>query len=312
MSWWIVIPVVVVVLLLGAVGWAWRHPVDLFIIQSRRALRKAGLERRILRDAGFPMVYWVGGSGDPLLLIHGVNDQAGTWSSVVPELVPRFRVIVPDLPGHGESGPADGVLSLPSLVEALHQLLKQESPDEPVVVVGNSLGGWLAQLLALRNPKRIRRLVLEAAGGLQFDYGRVRLAPETREEALDVSRAVFGPDTPLPPRNVLDNMVRRARTAPIRRIATDDLGHHLLEGRLRGIDVPVLLVWGESDGILSRDYAERLLSEYPRAELRTIPGAGHIPHREKPREFLEAMGLRMQGWRPEPVGSGKNEAQEPR
>ena len=73
-----------------------------FIAQTRSMLTLAGLTRKSLDGT----VYWTGGDGDrTLALIHGVNDHAGTWSLVAPSLMKSHRLIIPDLPGHGESEP---------------------------------------------------------------------------------------------------------------------------------------------------------------------------------------------------------------
>src|SRR5258708_2638115 len=81
-------------------------PVAALVLAARAELVKAGLERVECEGS----IYFRGGkAGAPIVvLIHGVNDQAGTWAPVVPALAGRFRLIVPDLAGHGESGPNDG------------------------------------------------------------------------------------------------------------------------------------------------------------------------------------------------------------
>src|ERR1043165_6586503 len=93
-----------------------------FIAHTRTELAKGGLEKVQFGET----VYWRAGTGDVLVLLHGANDQAGTWFAVAPKLAKTRRVIAVDLPGHGESGPHEGPLPLSMMVERLHALLVHE------------------------------------------------------------------------------------------------------------------------------------------------------------------------------------------
>jgi pimeloyl-ACP methyl ester carboxylesterase len=90
---------------------------------------------------------------------------------------------------------------------------------------------------------------------------------------------------------VLDDVIRHARVGPAGRIAqtVDTMHGFLLDGRLDQITVPVELVWGDSDGLLTLEYAQRLLDGLPRARLHVVRGCGHVPHRECPDKTFEAM-----------------------
>src|SRR5512142_1661208 len=91
--------------------WARSHPLETFVKMTRRALVRAGLRRREILVHGGRIVYFSGGRGStPLVLVHGVNDQAGSWSGVIAKLRDRFRIIAVDLAGHGESEPSAGPL----------------------------------------------------------------------------------------------------------------------------------------------------------------------------------------------------------
>src|SRR5438270_12851320 len=107
-----------------------------FIAHTRAELAKGGLERVSLDQS----VYWRGGKGAVLVLLHGANDQAGTWFAVAPKLAKRNRVIVPDLAGHGESGPCEGPLPVSLIVERLHAVLEHETAKR-VALVGHSMTG---------------------------------------------------------------------------------------------------------------------------------------------------------------------------
>lgn len=96
---------------------------------------------------------WHGGTGPLLVLPHGAGDQAGTWNKVAPELKHHFRLVIPDLAGHGESDPVAGVLSLGTLLTALEQVLDAIPwRDLPPALAGNSLGAWMSMLYAQKHP----------------------------------------------------------------------------------------------------------------------------------------------------------------
>ncbi|HEX8411610.1 MAG TPA: alpha/beta fold hydrolase, partial [Thermoanaerobaculia bacterium] len=217
-----------------------------------------------------------------LVLIHGANDHAGTWFAVAPTLAKSFRVLIPDLPGHGESVPSSGPIPLSLIVRSLEKLLANE---RDLTLVGNSLGGWIALLLALRNRGRIARLYLETSGGLARPLA-VPLFATDRDDAMVILRAVHGPRYE-PQEWVIDALLQRAVDSPMLRL-TETLEHHV-ESRLGEIDIPTTLIWGADDGVIPLDYAEELRNAIPGATLQVIEGAAHIPHLQQPARFLECL-----------------------
>lgn len=251
-----------------------------FARMTRSALAAAGFVRHE-RDG---LVWFESGaaSAAPLLLIHGANDHAGTWFTVAPALAKSFRVIVPDLPGHGESEPRTGPLAISLVVAKLETLLQQE---HDVTVLGNSFGGWMAILLALRNRERVARLVLEASGGLTRPLA-VPIVATSREHAGVILRAVHGPAFD-PPEWVVEALLQRATDSPMLRF-TEAIEHNV-EPRLGELAVPTTLIWGADDGVLPLSYARELRDAIPGATLHVIEGAAHIPHMQQPARFLECL-----------------------
>ena len=150
---------VLLALLVGAVAWWLRHPLEALAWSQRRALGSAGFERLELSDSGSGsdrLIYFAAGDGPPLILLHGLGDQAGTWAQVAPTFVGRYRVIVPDLPGHGESEPSTGELAMATIVGGAERLLERMAGDTEVsaTLVGNSMGAWVATILAHRHPEQ--------------------------------------------------------------------------------------------------------------------------------------------------------------
>ena len=145
-----------------------------------------GTEAKPLRSRyadvqGARLHYLVGGEGPPLVLVHGLGGAASNWAELAPLLAPRFRLLVPDLAGHGRSGRVSGPASLDVFAEHLAALLHLEGvPAAPIV--GHSFGGTLALRLAIQRPQLVRALVLAAPAGITSSTGLLlanALAPTT-------------------------------------------------------------------------------------------------------------------------------------
>lgn len=259
-------------------------PLQALVEKGRASLTAAGLERKE-RDGS---VYWIGGNSKApvLVLLHGVNDQAGTWSDVVPLLKDDYRLIIPDLAGHGESEPRSGPISYSDILERLAKLIEAEAPETKVTITGNSMGGWMATLYALDHPDRVERLVLEDASGMAWLLS-VPLAPTTREDTAKLMRAVHGPEANFPD-EVLDAFMAQKKTS-LSRISMQDAVAHLVDKRLPELKMPVTLIWGRNDGVLPLAYAEALQKKIPGSALTVIEGAAHIPHRQQPKRFVQCL-----------------------
>jgi pimeloyl-ACP methyl ester carboxylesterase len=266
-----------------------RHPLETFVKMTRRGLRRAGMMRRAIDVAGNQVSYFAGGNaGRTIVLVHGVNDQAGTWVSVIPLLIKDFRVIAIDLPGHGESGPATGPLPMPMMVKALEAVIDRESPASPVILVGNSMGGWVSMLYAADHPSRLTHLILEDASGMSWDMSHVAFFPKTRDEALKVLRMVHGPDVPIAD-YLIDALLKNSATMPQARVIQAGVMFALVDARLHEITTPATLIWGAHDGLLPIAYAESLQQHLPGSSLHIIESAAHIPHRQAPAEFTRLL-----------------------
>jgi pimeloyl-ACP methyl ester carboxylesterase len=284
---------VLVVILIGifaaTTAYVRRHPLEAFVKMTRRGLARAGMARRTIDVDGNRVVYFAGGNGGrTIVLVHGVNDQAGSWVSVIPALMKDSRVIAIDLPGHGESAPATGPLPMLLLVKALQAVIDHESPEMPVVLVGNSMGGWVSMLYAADHPARLSRLVLEDASGMSWDVSHVPLFPRNREEALKLLRLVHGPDTPIAD-YLVDAILKDAAKMPQARVLQAGVIFAVVDTRLHDITMPVTLIWGANDGLLPIAYAEALRKHLPGSTLHIIDKAAHIPHRQAPADFTRLL-----------------------
>jgi pimeloyl-ACP methyl ester carboxylesterase len=162
-------------------GWLFvKRPLEVFAWFARRALRKAGLRKVIVPAPAGPQTAFVGGSGPVLVLLHGVGDNAGTWFHLARSLAARYTLVVPDLAGHGESAPPAGPIPFADLFGSLEAVVEQQAGGQRVMLVGNSLGAWLAMVFAARHPGRVERVVAVNGGPLMGSGGGPSLLPGTR------------------------------------------------------------------------------------------------------------------------------------
>ena len=283
-------------------------PLARIAVAARAALDAAGLERREVQAAGRRLVLWRGGSGPHLVLLHGSGHQAGAWVAVAPGLLRDHTVHVFDLPGHGDSEPQEGPLRMAEVVAGLEEYLL--ALDGKTTLVGNSFGAWLATVHAHRHPERVERIVLVNGGALfNLPAAGLSLTPADRETARRTMAALRDPASPELPDAVLDDIVKRAGSGPIGRMFQDPAGlmGHLLDGRLGEVTVPVDLLWGASDKLMTLDYARRMADQLPRSRLTVLERCGHIPASECPERFLEA--LRGVLALPPPAGADGAEAE---
>ena len=283
--------VLLVVAIIATVWMVWKRPLKIDAMFSRMALDKAGFEKTTIPSPDGRMTVWVGGEGSCMVLLHGAGDQAGAWARMVPPLLDDYKIVIPDLPGHWKSDPRKGPIGVDQLLSGVEVVMDSVCAGEEVVLVGNSLGAWLAMLYAHDYPSQVARLVAINGGAITNVNPAINLFPETREEARETMKALMGPATLPVPDFVLDDIIRHARVGPAGRfvLTLGEWGPYLLDGRLDEIVVPVELVWGDGDDLWTLDVAQRLLDGLPRARLHTVHGCGHVPHRECPDKTLEAI-----------------------
>jgi len=277
----VLILALIIVTLVATTLYARSHPLQAFEKMTRGSLRRAGFTKHHADG----VVWFTGGRGErTLVLVHGVNDQAGTWSSVAPKLAHDFKVVAIDLPGHGESAPKTGPLPMRTMIDALGAVIDRESPNAPVILAGNSMGGWVSILYATEHPERVANLILEDASGMAWNMSHVPLFPKDRDEAMKLLRMVHGPDAKIA--DYLVDAVLNAKDLPQKRVLEAGIIEWIVDSRLTKLTMPVTLIWGRNDGLLPLDYANVLQSRIAGSKLNVIDSAAHIPHRQAPDEFL--------------------------
>jgi pimeloyl-ACP methyl ester carboxylesterase len=258
-----------------------------------------------LELAGIRTAVLMGGAGTPVVLLHGSGEFAAVWTPVIPELAAGYRLVVPDLPGHGASWIPDGGLDGYRVLEWLGALIAQTCPSPPAVV-GHGLGGAIAARFAADQPERIGRLVLVDALGLapfgpapSFAQAMHQFLEQPTEETRDgMFRQCFVD---------LDRVRRRMgeRWAPIAAYAlagaTTPGQHTALEAMmprfamaaippedLARITVPTTLIWGRQDLFAPLPAAEAASARHG-WPLHVIDDCGDDPAVEQPEAFLAAL-----------------------
>lgn len=252
------------------------------------------------------------GSGRPIVLIHGFGAHGACWEPWLPELESRHRVLNVDLGGFGRAPAPRGTAYDPlAHALALHRWVRALDLRE-VVLVGHSLGGGIALLLALRlldeDANRLGGLVSVAGAAYHVDpeppFVRFARRPALSRIALALApkrwliRAVMS-SIVVQQGAVTDDRVRRyaepftdahrrrAMVACARNIVPPELDR--LTERFRDLDVPALCLWGRQDPVIPLHHGERLARALPRADLVLLDDCGHLPVEERPESSLAAM-----------------------
>jgi pimeloyl-ACP methyl ester carboxylesterase len=274
--------------------------------ESARARLLAGVpvnERR-LTLAGVSTSVLEGGTGPPIVLLHGPGEFAGKWMRVIPALVRTHRVIAPDLPAHGESEVPDRGIGAEGMLAWLAELIERTCPSPPVLV-GHVLGGAIAARFAVDHGDRLSRLVLVDALGL----GRFRPAPrfaltmlgfQVRPNERTYDRFMRQCSVDLD--GLREEMGERwepfvSYNLDLARAPSAKAVGRLMRGlgiprippeELERISVPTTLIWGRYDRALRLRIAEEASARYG-WPLHVIEDCADDPPRDQPEAFLEAL-----------------------
>jgi pimeloyl-ACP methyl ester carboxylesterase len=252
----------------------------------------SGMERIQIGEVSLEVL--TAGDGPSLLFLHG-GDYFMQNRDFFDKLARHWRVVVPRHPGFGGSERPDGFRSVHDLAYLYLDLLERLNLGK-VMLVGSSLGGWVALEMCVRCVERIERLALIDAVGVKFG-GR---------EDRDIADIYALPGEELLRRSFFD----ASRTAPdysrfdddeVTAVAHDRAATAIYAWRpymhnpglrqwLHRVRVPTLGMWGDHDGIVTPDYGEKLCRSLPDARFELIPEAGHYPQIECPGEVADVIG----------------------
>jgi pimeloyl-ACP methyl ester carboxylesterase len=262
---------------------------------------------------GRRVAYRIGGSGPPLILIHGITSSSETWNAVGRMLARTHTVLAPDLLGHGQTAKPRGDYSMGAFASGLRDLTVALGIG-PATIVGHSLGGGVAMQYSYQFPERTHRLALVASGGLGAEVaGFLRAATLPGAElviplmaasrVLATGRAVgrlinrlgiqLSNDTVEIARGHASLTSSESRLAFVHtlRASIDPRGQ-----RVRGTDrlylaarLPVLIIWGARDRIIPVEHGRRAHEMVPGSRLVVFERAGHFPYLDEPERFVSIL-----------------------
>jgi pimeloyl-ACP methyl ester carboxylesterase len=272
------------VLLLAALSFgilAWRHPLWLMDRQVEARLRLHGVHSEFVTVNGYKMHYLVGGSGRPLLLVHGLGSQGADWANLIPQLIDGgHRVYALDLLGYGlSSQPKDAQYSIADQARMVEGFLDSQHLSQ-VDLAGWSMGGWIAMRVALQQPERIRRLVLLDSAGLRFklDFDPALFQPASPTDLAALEQLLMPHPRPLPGFLAMALLRRGDRIGWVVRRSVQSMmtGQDLVDGQLGALTMPVLIGWGEQDRLIPLSVGYSLHQQILQSVLDVYSDCGHL------------------------------------
>ena len=230
-------------------------------------------------------------SGQPFLLLHG-----GAGPQSVTGFAERFaaahdvRVLAPTHPGFAGTPRPEALNSVAGLA-ALYRGLLDQSDLTDVTVIGNSIGGWITAEVALLKSPRVSGIVLIDAVGIEVPGHPVAdFFSLTMDQVFTLSfhnpePFRIDPST-LPP---AAQAVAAGNRAAIATYAGTAMSDAALADRLKTLEIPALVLWGESDGIVDLDYGRAYAAAIPMARFQELPATGHSPQLETPEQVVDAI-----------------------
>jgi len=257
------------------------------------------LSERLLSVNGIDLHVTDVGSGEPLLMLHGLAVDASAQAHEIETLADSYRVIAPDLRGHGRST-RPTTFTLRDHVDDMIALLDTLGIAR-TAVLGGSMGSYVAQALALTVPQRVQKMILVVATshGITSSSARVLaehadvlrdLSPEEQQQWLNAR--LFAPETPESVRQqVRDWYISRyslglGMSAEQIEAANNAVVGFDFRGELPGLDIPTLLISGRHDILNPPAEGERIARLLPSARLEVFEHSGHLPSLEEPQHFL--------------------------
>ena len=250
------------------------------------------------------------GQGEVVLLLHGMAGSSATWRSVIGPLSRKYRVIAPDLIGHGQSAKPRSDYSLGAFAVFLRDLL-DELGVTSATIVGHSLGGGVAMQFTYQHPDYCQRLILISSGGLGQEVGwalRLLSAPGAElilpiiapspvlagGEKVRSWLARFGIQTPRGDEiwsaysSFADKETRHSFLRTLRSVV-DYRGQSVSALNRLGVkaDTPTMAIWGDQDAIIPVEHAFAAHEARPGTRLEVLTGVGHFPQVEKPTEVVD-------------------------
>jgi pimeloyl-ACP methyl ester carboxylesterase len=254
-----------------------------------------------VKSGGIELHLTESGRGAPVVFLHGFPLDHTMWAAQIRQLGRRWRVIAPDLRGFGGSQVTPGVVTMEQMADDVAGALDALGVGEPIVLVGLSMGGYVAFQFVARHGSKTRGLVLcdtrSAADSPEAAAGRLKLAEHvlragTHYAAEAMLPRAFAPATFRENAAVTEEARESVLAASPEGVAAALHGlaqRPDMTGFLSSIRLPTLVVVGEHDAISPVEEMRSMAAAIPGSEFVVIPGAGHLPPMENPSAFNEAL-----------------------
>ncbi|MGO9832479.1 MAG: alpha/beta fold hydrolase [Myxococcaceae bacterium] len=280
-SGWPLLLILFALLLAAGAGAFVRWPLRCVEVLSAAQLALAGIHPHSQRVEGLATHYLEGGRGLPVVLVHGLGSQSLDFTPLLPSLARAgFHVYALDLPGFGRTAkPGDRTYSIQEQAAFLASFLRVLGLEH-VALVGISMGGWVAALVALEQPERVQRLVLMDSAGFAFrpSFDSALLTPRTPADVDALMKLVMPHPEPAPV-FVKEDVIRyfsQQRWVIERALLAMQTGTDFLDQRLSSLKVPLLLVWGKEDALTPLALGEAMHRAVPDSVLEVYEGCGHV------------------------------------
>ena len=259
-----------------------------------------------VRSDDADILYWVVGDGPPVVLLHPFPVHHEFWLPIAENLSSRYRLILPDLRGHGESEVGDGPATMKKHAGDLLRVLDDARVDR-APMIGVSIGGYLFFEFWRRHRSRVRALGLcntkAPADGVEAKNGRLAAAKDVLERGTELFLEsmvprLFGRSTRETRPDLVAGALRMMRAMSPQDIAQVQQGMAERPDStetLKSIDVPTLLVTGDEDLLTGVNEAELMRQHIAGSELKVIPKAGHYAAWEKPALFVRVVRQFLDG-----------------
>jgi pimeloyl-ACP methyl ester carboxylesterase len=244
----------------------------------------------IVKVGGIDVHTWIGGTGDPLLVLHGAGGNRGftRWTTKVAE---RYTVWAPTHPGFGRSGDAEWMEGIDDLARFYLWFIDSAKLGRPHLL-GQSIGGWTAAEMAAMSPGAIDRLILVAPVGLKPETGEItdvfyHSPAELRDMTMHDPKTIPEWDELYgkPPTPAELEIAERNREMTARLTWKPYMHNPRLEHFLPRVTNPTLIVWGCADRIVPVECGELYRRALPNAKLTVLDACGHVPPIEQPDAF---------------------------
>jgi pimeloyl-ACP methyl ester carboxylesterase len=263
----------------------------------RRTLIASGVSSEVVRLRGTDVHFYRAegkGLGPPLMLVHGLGSSANAFFRTLLPLAKSFSsVFALDLPGNGFSPvPGGGPMPVRQQVELLLEF-RQRVIGQKVFLLGNSLGGGMALNMAFHDPGSLRALGLVSPAGAQISDARFKALIESFQvQDAKGARVLAHKLFVKPPLSLLlfaDELRKMMSSETVRNIvATTSTADLVQPEQLRALQMPTLLIWGQSEKLLPYEGLDFFRAHLPaHAEIHEVKGFGHMPQMEHPRAFVE-------------------------